>query len=181
MRHWTAKVIDPDPEPAIPKIVTSGENSGARFVIVVLNSVSLGFIEARVTDKRMLRLLRKWLRVGWVEDGKRHPGTIGTPQGSVISPFLSNIFLSTVMDEWANDWRRTQAKGDVIMVRYVDDAVFGFQYESEGRMFLNVLRARLAAYELTLHPTKTRLVEFGRFAASNRRRRRVGKPETFDF
>ncbi len=141
----------------------------------------LSFIEARVTDKRMLRLLRKWLRVGWVEDGKRHPGTIGTPQGSVISPFLSNIFLSTVMDEWANDWRRTQAKGDVIMVRYVDDAVFGFQYESEGRMFLNVLRARLAAYELTLHPTKTRLVEFGRFAASNRRRRRVGKPETFDF
>ncbi len=141
----------------------------------------ISFIEERVTDKRMLRLIRKWLRVGWVEDGKRHPGTIGTPQGSVISPLLANIFLSAVMDKWAAEWRRAQANGDVIIIRYVDDAVFGFQYESEGRAFLEALRERLKAYGLTLHPTKTRLVEFGRFAASNRRRRGKSKPETFDF
>jgi len=141
----------------------------------------LGFLEERVTDKRMLRLIRKWLRVGWIEDGKRHPGTMGTPQGSVISPLLANVFLNVVMDKWASTWRRAEAKGDVIIVRYVDDAVFGFQYESEGRAFLEALRERLAAYELRLHPTKTRLIEFGRFAASNRRERRQGKPETFDF
>lgn len=141
----------------------------------------LSFLEERVTDKRMLRLIRKWLRVGWVEDGKRHPGTIGTPQGSVISPLLANVFLNVVMDKWASAWRRAEAKGDVIILRYVDDAVFGFQYEAEGRAFLEALRERLAVYELTLHPTKTRLVEFGRFAASNRRERGQSKPETFDF
>lgn len=139
------------------------------------------FIEERVTDKRMLRLIRKWLRVGWVEDGKRHPGTIGTPQGSVISPLLANVFLNVVVDTWVTKWRRAQAKGDVIVVRYVDDAVFGFQYEAEGRAFLEALREQVEAYGLKLHPTKTRLVEFGRFAASNRRERGQGKPETFDF
>ena len=141
----------------------------------------LSFIEEGVIDKRMLRLIRKWLRVGWIEDGKRHAGTIGTPQGSVISPLLANIFLNTVMDKWASEWRREQAKGDVIIVRYVDDAVFGFQYESEGRTFLKALSERLNAYGLRLHPAKTRLVEFGRFAASNRSERGNGKPETFDY
>lgn len=141
----------------------------------------LGFLEERVADKRMLRLIRKWLRVGWVEDGKRHAGTIGTPQGSVISPLLANIFLNTVMDKWVSKWRSAEAKGDVINVRYVDDAVFGFQYESEGRAFLEALREQVEAYGLKLHPTKTRLVEFGRFAASNRRDHGQGKPETFDF
>lgn len=141
----------------------------------------LSFLEERVADKRMLRLIRKWLRVGWVEDGKRHAGTVGTPQGSVISPLLANIFLNTVMDKWASKWRRAEAKGEVIIVRYVDDAVFGFQYESEGRAFLEALRERVEAYGLKLHPTKTRLIEFGRFAKSNRRERGQGKPETFDF
>ncbi|MDH3772180.1 MAG: reverse transcriptase domain-containing protein, partial [Nitrospirota bacterium] len=141
----------------------------------------LSFIEERVRDKRMLRLIRKWLRVGWVEDGKRHPGTIGTPQGSVISPVMANVFLNVVMDKWASAWRSAEAKGDVIIVRYVDDAVFGFQYESEGRAFLEALCKELKAYGLKLHPTKTRLIEFGRFAASNRRNRGEGKPETFDF
>ena len=139
------------------------------------------FIGERVADQRMLRLIRKWLRVGWVEDGKRHAGTIGTPQGSVISPLLANIFLNAVMDKWASAWRSAEAKGDVIIVRYVDDGVFGFQYETEGRAFLEALRERLSAYGLTLHPTKTRLIEFGRFAASNRRERVEGKPETFDY
>ncbi len=141
----------------------------------------LSFIEERVSDKRMLRLIRKWLRVGWVEDGKRHPGTMGTPQGSVISPLLANAFLNAVMDKWATEWRRAEARGDVIIVRYVDDAVFGFQYESDGRAFLKALRERVEAYGLSLHPTKTRLVEFGRFAASNRSKQGKGKPETFDF
>lgn len=141
----------------------------------------VNFIEERVTDKRMLRLIRKWLRVGWVEDGKRHPGTKGTPQGSVISPLLANIFLNAVMDKWATAWRRAKAKGDVIIVRYVDDAVFGFQYETDGRSFLEALREQVEANELKLHPTKTRLIEFGRYAASNRRERKLSKPETFDF
>jgi RNA-directed DNA polymerase len=141
----------------------------------------LNFIEERVMDKRMLRLIRKWLRVGWIEDGKRHPGTIGTPQGSVISPLLANIFLNAVMDKWASEWRRVKAKGDVIIVRYVDDAVFGFQYEADGRAFLEALREQVEASELKLHPTKTRLIEFGRYAASNRRERKLGKPGSFDF
>jgi len=135
----------------------------------------------RVADPRMLRLLRKWLRVGWVEDGRRHPGTVGTPQGSVISPLLANIFLSVVMDKWVSAWRRRHAKGDMTAVRYVDDAVFGFQYESEAREFMEELRKRLKEYGLNLHPDKTRLIEFGRFAESNRKRRGKGKPETFDF
>jgi group II intron reverse transcriptase/maturase len=141
----------------------------------------MNFIEERVTDKRMLRLIRKWLRVGWVEDGKRYPGTIGTPQGSVISPLMANIFLNSVMDKWASAWRRANAKGDVIIVRYVDDAVFGFQYEADGRSFLEALREQVEASELKLHPTKTRLIEFGRYAANNRRERKLGKPDSFDF
>jgi len=141
----------------------------------------MSFIEERVADKQMLRLIRKWLRVGWIEDGKRHFGTIGSPQGSVISPLLANIFLNVVMDKWASEWRRTEAKGDVIIVRYVDDAVFGFQHETEARNFLEVLRKRLDTYGLKLHPKKTRLIEFGRFATSNRREQGKSKPETFDF
>src|SRR5690625_1023779 len=141
----------------------------------------MSFIEERVTDKRMLRLLRKWLRVGWQEDGKRHSGTVGTPQGSVISPLLANIFLNSAMDKWFTRWRKAEAKGETIGVRYADDSVFGFQYKSEAEEFLKALEERLQAHKLKLHPVKTRLIEFGRFAASNRRERKQCKPETFDF
>ena len=138
-------------------------------------------IGKRIGDPRLLRLIRKWLTIGWVEDGKPHRATVGTPQGSVISPLLANIFLDEVMDGWMHEWRKTKAKGDVIGVRYVDDAVFGFQYESEARAFLVDLRKQLEANGLRLHPEKTRLIEFGRFAASNRAGRGEGKPKPFDF
>lgn len=138
-------------------------------------------VEKRVGDKRLLRLLRKWLRLGWEEDGVRHKRTEGTAQGSVISPLLANILLNTVMDQWFIEWRRTQAKGDCIMVRFADDSVMGFQYEWEAKAFLVSLSERLKEHKLTLHPEKTRLIEFGRFASSNRRKRGESKPETFDF
>lgn len=141
----------------------------------------MDIVQKRVADPKLLRLIRKWLKVGWVEEGKRHPGTIGTPQGSVISPLLANIFLHEVMDRWVSTWRKTQTKGDVIAVRYVDDAVFGFQHESEARRFLDELREQLSSYGLNLHPEKTRLLEFGRFASSDRKGRGEGKPEPFDF
>ena len=138
-------------------------------------------ISRRVADPRLLRLIRKWLKVGWVEEGRRHPGTVGTPQGSVISPLLANIFLNEAMDHWVNDWRKQRANGDVIAVRYVDDVVFGFQHEAEALAFLEEVRERLSAYGLRLHPDKTRLVEFGRFAASNREQRGERRPDPFDF
>jgi len=138
-------------------------------------------IGKRIKDPKLLRLIRKWLKVGWVEDGKRHPARVGTPQGSVISPLLANIYLDEVMDKWMTTWRREQVQGDVIAVRYVDDAVFGFQHETEARKFYSELRERLAAYGLKLHPEKTRLIEFGRFAANNRKQRGEGKPDNFDF
>lgn len=139
------------------------------------------YIENRVADKRIIRLIRKWLKVGWMEDGVRHAGTIGTPQGAVISPLLANIFLHNVMDQWAKQWRSTEAKGDMIIVRYVDDAVFGFEHETEAHAFLEALHEQVEACGLTLHPTKTRLLEFGRFATGNRQKRGETKPETFDY
>ncbi len=141
----------------------------------------LKFIEHRVADKRILRLIRKWLKVGIVEDGKRVAQEVGTPQGSVISPVLANIYLHYVQDLWANQWRGRHAKGDVIMVRYGDDSVVGFQYKNEAENFLRDLTNRMGNFGLDLHPDKTRLIEFGRFAESNRRKRGEGKPETFDF
>ncbi len=141
----------------------------------------LKFIEHRVADKRILRLIRKWLKVGIVEDGKRVAQEVGTPQGSVISPVLANIYLHYVQDLWANQWRGRHAKGDVIMVRYADDSVVGFQYKNEAENFLRDLTNRMGKFGLDLHPDKTRLIEFGRFAESNRRKRGEGKPETFDF
>ena len=137
-------------------------------------------IEHRIADRRVVRLIQKWLNAGVLEDGRWTRSEDGTPQGGVISPLLANIYLHYVFDLWVRDWRR-QAKGDVIVVRYADDFIVGFEYEWEARRFCAELRERLAVYGLELHPDKTRLIEFGRFAASNRQRNGRGKPETFDF
>jgi group II intron reverse transcriptase/maturase len=139
------------------------------------------FLKHRIADKRMLRLIRKWLKVGYVEDGKRKPQEIGTPQGSVISPVLANIYLHYAQDLWAHQWRKRHAGGDVIIVRYADDSVVGFQYKNDAEKFLKDLVERMGKFGLKLHPDKTRLIEFGRLAEANRRKRGEGKPETFDF
>jgi len=129
----------------------------------------------------MLRLIKKWLKVGMVEEGKRMPLEIGTPQGAVISPVLANIYLHYAQDLWANQWRNRHAGGDVIMIRYADDSVVGFQYRKDAERFLKDLTERMGKFGLELHPVKTRLIEFGRFAEANRRKKGEGKPETFDF
>jgi RNA-directed DNA polymerase len=135
----------------------------------------------RIGDPRIIRLIRKWLKAGVLEDTVLTVDGQGTGQGSVISPLLANVYLHYVLDLWSEDWRRGQAKGDVIIVRYADDIIVGFQHESDARRFLDEMRARLDEFALTLHPDKTRLIEFGRFAAVNRERRGLGKPETFNF
>ena len=139
------------------------------------------FLEHRIGDKRILRLIQKWLRAGVLEDEIVTVEEKGTGQGSVISPLLANVYLHYVFDLWAERWRRREATGDMIMIRYADDIVVGFQHETDARRFWDNMRDRLRAFSLTLHPEKTRLIEFGRFAAQNRERRGLGKPETFKF
>jgi RNA-directed DNA polymerase len=139
------------------------------------------FLEHRVADPRMLRLLKKWLRAGVSEDGEWSPTTVGTPQGAVISPFYANVFLHYVLDLWIEDWRKRHAKAEVIIVRYADDFVIGFCAESDARRCLTALRGRLTQFGLELHPEKTRLIEFGRYAAERRSNRGDSPPETFDF
>ena len=138
-------------------------------------------VEHRIGDRRVLRLIRKWLRAGVMEDGKLCKSEKGSPQGSVISPLLANIYLHYVLDLWAQQWRERAAKGVVIVVRYADDIVVGFQYQREGEEFLKKLQERLSKYGLELNMNKTKLLEFGRFAARDRKSRGTGKPETFDF
>ncbi len=139
------------------------------------------FLEYRIADPRMLRLIRKWLRAGVSEDGEWSRTEVGTPQGSVISPLLSNIYLHYVLDKWVQSWRKSKASGEVIIVRYADDFVMGFQYRREAERFLKELKKRFAEHGLEIHSEKTRLIEFGRFAEANRAARGEGKPETFDF
>jgi RNA-directed DNA polymerase len=139
------------------------------------------FLERRIGDPRMLRLIRKWLRAGVSEDGEWSRTEVGTPQGAVISPLLSNIYLHYVLDEWVQAWRKSKAHGEIIIVRYADDFVMGFQYQREAERFLNEMKERFAEHGLEVHSEKTRLIEFGRFAESNRSERGEGKPETFDF
>jgi len=141
----------------------------------------LKFLEHRIADRRVLRLIHKWLRAGVSEDGIRSKTEVGTPQGAVASPLLANIYLHYALDLWANHWRQSAARGDVVIVRYADDFVVGFQHREEAERFLEELRGRMYKFGLALHPDKTRLIEFGRFVAERRIRRKQGKPETFDF
>jgi RNA-directed DNA polymerase len=151
------------------------------FFDTVSHEWLIRFVEHRIGDKRIVRLIRKWLKAGVLEDGIVTVGDGGTGQGSVISPLLANIYLHYVFDLWAERWRRREASGDMIIVRYADDFVVGFEHEADARRFLDEMRERLGKYALTLHPEKTRLIEFGRHAAANRKRRGLGKPETFSF
>jgi group II intron reverse transcriptase/maturase len=139
------------------------------------------FLEHRIGDKRIIRLIQKWLKVGVLEDGIVTKSEMGTGQGSVISPLLANIYLHYVLDLWAEQWRRREATGDMIIVRYADDVVAGFEHEDDARRFQDAMRERMAAFSLTLHPDKTRLIAFGRHAAAERAKLGLGKPETFDF
>ena len=139
------------------------------------------FVEHRIADKRVVRLIQKWLKAGVMEDGQWHETKEGTPQGSVISPILANLYLHYVLDVWAEVWRKKVAQGDMIIVRYADDAVLGFQHRDEAVQFLEQLRERLRKFGLEFHPDKTRLIEFGRYAAERREKRGAGKPETFTF
>jgi group II intron reverse transcriptase/maturase len=139
------------------------------------------FVEHRVGDRRIIRLIRKWLKAGVLEDGVVTVSGKGTGQGSVISPLLANIYLHYCFDLWAQRWRRHEATGDMIIVRYADDIVVGFEHESDARRFWDAMRKRLEEFSLSLHPDKTRLLTFGRYAADRRARRGLGKPETFRF
>lgn len=139
------------------------------------------FLEHRVGDKRIIRLIQKWLKAGILEDGVVTVDDRGTGQGSVISPLLGNVYLHYVFDLWAERWRRQEAHGDMIIVRYADDLIAGFEHEDDARRFLDAMRERFEAFALSLHPDKTRLIEFGRHAAANRKQRGLGKPETFNF
>jgi RNA-directed DNA polymerase len=138
-------------------------------------------IELRIADPRIQRLIRKWLTAGVSEDGQWSETKAGTPQGAVISPLLANIYLHYVLDQWVMKWRKVHAKGDVVIVRYADDFVLGFQHRDEAEGFLTQLRERMAEYGLELHSEKTRLIQVGRFAEGNRKREGAGKPETFNF
>jgi RNA-directed DNA polymerase len=139
------------------------------------------FVEHRIGDRRIIRLIQKWLKVGVLEDGIVTASDRGTGQGAVISPLLANVYLHYVLDLWAEGWRRREATGEMIIVRYADDFIIGFQHEADAQRLLDAMRERLREFSLSLHPEKTRLIEFGRFAAENRKRRGLGKPETFDF
>ena len=139
------------------------------------------FLEYRIADRRVIRLIQKWLNAGVMEDGKRMVSEIGTVQGGSISPLLANIYLHYAFDLWVQQWRTKQAHGDVLVVRFADDFVVGFQHRKEAERFQNELGERLAKFGLKLHPEKTRLIEFGRFAVQNAKTRGQGKPETFNF
>jgi RNA-directed DNA polymerase len=139
------------------------------------------FVEHRIADRRVVRLIQKWLKAGVLEDGKRTWRDEGTPQGASVSPLLANVYLHYVFDLWVQRWRKTQAPGDVIVVRFADDFIVGFQHRADAERFLAELRERFATFDLELHPEKTRLLEFGPYAAERRQRAAKGKPETFDF
>ncbi len=151
------------------------------FFDSVSQSWLVRFLEHRIGDRRIIRLIQKWLRAGVLEDGIVTSSETGTGQGSVISPLLANIYLHYVFDLWAERWRRREAAGDMIILRFADDIVVGFQHEADAHRFWDEMRERFEDFALSLHPAKTRLLEFGRFAISNRAAQGLGKPETFNF
>jgi len=151
------------------------------FYDTISHEWMIRFVEHRIGDRRVVRLIQKWLKAGVLEDGQRIATTEGTPQGAVASPLLANIYLHYVYDLWAQQWRGRECTGDMMMVRYADDTVVGFQHRQDAERFLAALRDRLAQFHLGLHPDKTRLLEFGKFASERRSARGEGKPETFDF
>ncbi|HEU5276929.1 MAG TPA: group II intron reverse transcriptase/maturase [Xanthobacteraceae bacterium] len=151
------------------------------FFDTVSHDWLIRFLEHRIGDRRLIRLIQKWLTAGVLDEGVVTVSEAGTGQGSVISPLLANVYLHYVIDLWAARWRRREATGDMIIVRYADDLVVGFEHETDARRFLDDMRRRLAAFALSLHPDKTRIIEFGRHAAANRASRGLGKPETFNF
>ena len=153
----------------------------SKFFDSVSHEWLIRFVEHRIGDARIIRLIRKWLKAGVMEDGEVIAGEVGTPQGSVASPLLANIYLHYVFDLWADRWRRHHAQGKVIFVRYADDIVAGFECEADAKRFHADAQQRMEQFALSLHPEKTRLIEFGRFAAGNRAKRGLGKPETFNF
>jgi group II intron reverse transcriptase/maturase len=151
------------------------------FFDTISHEWMLKFLEHRIADPRVLRLVAKWLKAGVSEDGKWSKTDVGTPQGAVISPLLANIFLHYALDLWARHWRTHHVRGDMIVVRYADDFIVGFQHRDEAEGFHLALKERLAKFSLALQERKTRIIEFGRFAIENRKTRGEGRPETFDF
>lgn len=153
----------------------------AKFFDTIEHDWLIKFIEHRVADARVVRLIKKWLHAGVLEDGQIRRSELGTVQGGSISPLLANVYLHYAFDLWIEQWRRRHAKGDVVIVRYADDWVAGFEHRTDAEAFRREVDARLKTFGLALHENKTRLIEFGRFARENRRRRGQDKPETFDF
>jgi len=145
------------------------------------HEILLQFIEHRIADRRVLRLIQKWLSAGVMAHGKWTKSTEGTPQGATVSPLLANLYLHYAFDLWAEQWRRRHCRGEMIIVRFADDFVVGLQHRADATRFQRELRERLRKFSLELHPEKTRLIEFGRYAADRRRERGLGKPEAFDF
>jgi len=153
----------------------------AAYFDTVSHDWMLRFLEHRIGDRRLLRLIGQWLKAGVMEEGVVSATETGTPQGAVVSPALANVYLHYVFDLWAHRWRQQQARGAVIFVRYADDIVAGFEHAGEAKRFMAELRQRMEKFALSLHPDKTRLIEFGRYAAERRAKRGLGKPETFNF
>ena len=153
----------------------------SKFFDTIEHDWLIKFIEHRVADKAIVRLIRKWLNAGVLEEGRRTQSVLGTVQGGSISPLLANIYLHYAFDLWGNQWRERHARGDVVIVRYADDWVGGFQFKGDAERFAREVNLRLGQFGLKLHPDKTRLIEFGRFAQENRRRAGQGKAQTFDF
>ena len=153
-----------------------------KFFDTVEHAWLIRFLEHRIVDKRVLRLITQWITVGYQDaKGRRHRATVGMPQGAVISPILSNIYLHYVYDLWLQQWRRRNCVGDMITARFADDSVSGFQNQRDAERFLSELKLRMAKFGLELHEGKTRIIEFGRFAKERRKEKGLGKPETFDF